>query len=242
MSSPPTNFPGGLDDPDSALFAVYYYLVPIAASVSVCASPLFVFKAVQSYLPHSPAPSLSGEVESAFRKPLSGVTLFVVILSPVFLLSNFASQLYLYAVYSSLLAVATLALDKVGHKKFWPVLWVWHVFNLINVLGGHPWVIMPYSTTEDGLIRAAGSASSKCSTPIGRDSWCAEWWLATQVIVAFVYTVLHIIAFGIVTIRSSVLFHEWISDSGNGTSVPVRGADLGTDSRLVADADRPISF
>eukprot|EP00927_Polykrikos_kofoidii_P055065 TRINITY_DN49382_c0_g1_i1.p1 TRINITY_DN49382_c0_g1~~TRINITY_DN49382_c0_g1_i1.p1 ORF type:complete len:260 (+),score=11.91 TRINITY_DN49382_c0_g1_i1:92-781(+) len=185
----------------------FHYVVPILSSIAVYASPVCVFVTAKRYASRSSNSSMIGELQTSFKRPLSRVSLLALILSPVFLLSNFHTGLYLYAFYSCLLSGATLGLDKASKRHFWPPLCVWHLFNLINLLGGHPWPISPYSMGETGIVQVAYTTSKVCQTNASTP-WCSEWWKSVQIIGAFIYCVLHIIGFIIVTVRSAKFVHS----------------------------------
>eukprot|EP00434_Breviolum_minutum_P031027 symbB.v1.2.027444.t1/scaffold2818.1/size74726/3 len=151
-------------------------------------------------------PSLKESWQIAIRSPLSLISLLIVLLSPVFLLSNYSvSSLYLYAVYCVILACAILLADKTGQRRrVWMALGIWQLFNLLNLLGGTLSLLQPYRASMQGLLptifQISGSTGGSCENL--EVDWCEDSWITFQMICAFVYILLHICAFFIVACRA----------------------------------------
>lgn len=186
---------------------VLEYVLPTMAVVCAVAAPCLTFGFLVG------AARLGQELTSAVVKPLSFLSFLVIALSIAFLLSNYLVNMtmLLYAVYSVLLAVANLIADRLAKKRVWPVLWLWHAVNLINLLGGTAGLLVPYAVNRnnDGVIAAALRASPLASqdrlgcpeAPLEGVVWCDNGWVAIQTIIAFLYVVVHALAFLVVTVR-----------------------------------------
>eukprot|EP00931_Biecheleriopsis_adriatica_P087686 TRINITY_DN62118_c0_g1_i1.p1 TRINITY_DN62118_c0_g1~~TRINITY_DN62118_c0_g1_i1.p1 ORF type:complete len:214 (+),score=31.52 TRINITY_DN62118_c0_g1_i1:70-711(+) len=188
--------------------STFYFAVPVFAAVLACAAPVLVLLPLKSA-----GAKFRDEALLAVRRPISLSSLVILWLSWVFLLSNWSeSKLYLYAVYSVLLACANLIVERVARRRAWPVLLLWQFFNLLNLIGAGTSFIQPYrsGTGYDGMIPAAfavsGSTGNSCSTSKSDVDWCNDGWITFQIIVAFPYVITHIVVFFLVGTRTMELF------------------------------------
>ncbi|CAE7714476.1 unnamed protein product [Symbiodinium pilosum] len=119
------------------------------------------------------------------------------------------SNLYLFAVYSLLLALVNVLADKLARLKVWPLLALWHFFNLLNLLGGSASLLQPYRSATEGLIstifQISGQFGGECPQGSYKVDWCDDAWISFQMIAAFIFLVLHIAAFFIVVFRCAPL-------------------------------------
>ncbi|CAL1137678.1 unnamed protein product [Cladocopium goreaui] len=183
--------------------SAWLYALPSLTVITACLAPVLLF-ALRSLSASQPTARESWQL--ALRSPLSIVSLTIILLSPIFLLSNYSvSSLYLFAVYCVVLACANLLADKVGQRRrVWIALAVWHLFNLLNLLGGNLSLLQPYRTAQQGLLptifQISGTAGGSCE--YYRVDWCEDSWITFQMIVAFAYIILHVVAFFIVGLRA----------------------------------------
>ncbi|OLP80666.1 hypothetical protein AK812_SmicGene38892 [Symbiodinium microadriaticum] len=178
-----------------------HFVLPSVAVLGTCLAP-----AILVAVARRPGSPLGEEARNTVAKPLSLLSLLIILLCCVFLLSNYSvSNLYLFAVYSLLLALANLLADRLVRQKVWPFLAVWHFFNLLNLFGGGVSLLQPYRSGTEGLIptifKISGQFGGECPTGTFKVDWCDDAWIAFQMIVAFIFVALHIAAFFIVLYR-----------------------------------------
>mmetsp|Transcript_35690 Transcript_35690/g.64716 ORF Transcript_35690/g.64716 Transcript_35690/m.64716 type:complete len:228 (-) Transcript_35690:151-834(-) len=191
---------------ESAQQSALHFVVPTFAVVLTCAAPILVLLPLKS-----PRARLADEARAAVRRPISLLSFVVIGLSPVFLLSNYSkSGLYLYAVYSVLLASANLLVERLGRRRAWPFLLIWHFFNLLNLLGASASFLQPYKVGGDGIILTVFTVSSTIGDPCPSNSfqedWCDDGWLTFQMLIAFGYVIIHIALFFLVAARTLTLY------------------------------------
>mmetsp|Transcript_51117 Transcript_51117/g.95758 ORF Transcript_51117/g.95758 Transcript_51117/m.95758 type:complete len:222 (+) Transcript_51117:22-687(+) len=206
-----------------------HFVLPSVAVLGTCLAPAVLLALVKR-----PGAAMGDEARSAAARPLSLVSLLIILLCCIFLLSNYsASSAYLFGVYSLILALANLLADKLGRLKVWPFLAVWHFFNLLNLLGGGASLFQPYRSGPQGLIpsifQISGSLGGECPTGAYKVDWCDDAWITFQLIMAFVFIVVHIGAFFIVLHRCGPLFgpappiEEPSHSLGDSSEVPISG-------------------
>jgi hypothetical protein len=148
------------------------------------------------------------ELKAATGRRLSLISLVITLLSPIFIISNYAQTALLqYAVYSTLLSQATIMADRMGKRRTLPPLLVWHSVNLLNLIGGNfSSLLQIYSIGNGGLITTIYSISPFGDCPTAETSgytqkYCSDVWIAVQLLAGFLYLVLHILAFFIIGMR-----------------------------------------
>jgi hypothetical protein len=187
---------------NSAQQDVLQYLLPVCAVTTALAAPLIMFWA----LGRKPV----DEVKAAIGRPLSLISLVITLLSPVFLISNYAeTTLVQYAVYSILLSQATIMADLMTKRRALPPLLVWHSINLLNLIGGtFSSLLQIYSTSNAGLIMTIYNIATAGDCPDGAAAvnYCSDGWIAVQLLAGFIYIVLHILAFFTVLMRVTKVY------------------------------------
>jgi hypothetical protein len=188
-------------DHSSAQQDVLHYALPTLAAIMTLAAPFITFAA----LGRGP---LIEELKAATGRRLSLISLVITLLSPIFIISNYAQTALLqYAVYSTLLSQATIMADRMGKRRTLPPLLVWHSVNLLNLIGGNfSSLLQIYSTGNGGLITTIYSISPFGDCPTAETSgytqkYCSDVWIAVQLLAGFLYLVLHILAFFIIGMR-----------------------------------------
>mmetsp|Transcript_87524 Transcript_87524/g.245837 ORF Transcript_87524/g.245837 Transcript_87524/m.245837 type:complete len:219 (+) Transcript_87524:77-733(+) len=181
---------------NSAQQSVLWFVLPVLATILTWGTPALVLFFLGEL-------SLKEEARTASRSWLSLLSFVILLVSPVFLMSNYAaSSLYLYGVYGAFLAAANLVADRSGKRRVWPALWVWHTLNLLSLLGGRDvFVSMTQGVGPAGIIMTAFSVSGSTGKHCGDVAWCSDAWVAIQMLASFVYIVLHVATFFVVTSR-----------------------------------------
>lgn len=182
--------------------SVILYVLPTLAVLTICATPPVALGSLVR-LSHA-----GQELRNATKRRFSLLSLVINYLSIVFLLSNYMlSSLYLYGIYGAILATANLIADRVAKMRVWGVLLVWHALNLLTLIGGTLGPIVPYSINARGIIGECLSISSRggfgnsCPEGALAVSWCNNAWISIQLIVAFIYVLLHVAGFFFVCAR-----------------------------------------
>lgn len=200
-------------DPTSAQALTFIYILPIVVSLVVLASPIAVFASLTD---GTFGRGMAILIQITWSRPqrLSQFSVGIILLSPFLLLSHYIrSTLYLFAVYSVLLALANLLVDWLGKKKAWLILCLWQTLNLMNLLGGNFSVLFQlYSTGSLGVVKTAaqGVAGSPYDCVLGPGlqeiMWCGNGWVTVQVIVSLAYVLLHVATCGVVACRVLMLY------------------------------------
>mmetsp|Transcript_44767 Transcript_44767/g.113337 ORF Transcript_44767/g.113337 Transcript_44767/m.113337 type:complete len:237 (-) Transcript_44767:136-846(-) len=180
--------------------AVVLYVLPIITVFVTCASPAMALAFLVG------ASQVGQELKNVVQRRFSLLSLFIVGLSPFFLLSNYlASNLYLYGIYGAMLATANLLADRLAKCRIWPVLAIWHALNLLTLIGGNLGPILPYTINTNGIVgeclRVSARYGDMCPRGDAAINWCDNVWVSVQLLVAFAYVLLHIIAFFLVVTR-----------------------------------------
>lgn len=191
---------------ESSQQATLHFIVPIFAVLLACNVPCMVLLPLRAQ-----DSRIADEARETLRKPLSAMSLGMILLSPFFLLSNYSrNSLYLFGVYSVLLAGTNLLADKLRRPRAWPVLLIWHIINLLNLLGGSASFLQIYNAGNGGLISTAfhisGERGESCGPSLERVDWCDDAWITAQILAAYVYIVLHIVALFVVGVRVVKLY------------------------------------
>eukprot|EP00930_Biecheleria_cincta_P057729 TRINITY_DN43610_c0_g1_i1.p1 TRINITY_DN43610_c0_g1~~TRINITY_DN43610_c0_g1_i1.p1 ORF type:complete len:222 (+),score=19.56 TRINITY_DN43610_c0_g1_i1:49-714(+) len=190
-----------MENGESSQQSALHLILPLFAVLFACNVPCMVLLPLRTQ-----GSRIADEARNTLLKPLSVISLLVILLSPFFLLSDYShNSLYTFAVYSLLLAAANLLADKLRRPRAWPVLLIWHFFNLLYLLTGSASLFPIFSAGDGGLISAAfhvsGPSGESCSSGWKRVDWCNDVWITAQILAAYVYVAVHCIAFFVVGVR-----------------------------------------
>mmetsp|Transcript_52656 Transcript_52656/g.171192 ORF Transcript_52656/g.171192 Transcript_52656/m.171192 type:complete len:185 (-) Transcript_52656:415-969(-) len=164
--------------------AVVLYVLPILTVLVTCASPAMAL----AFLVR--ASHVGQELHNAVQRRFSLLSLFIVGLSPFFLLSNYlASNLYLYGIYGAMLATANLLADRLAKCRIWPGLAIWHALNLLTLIGGNLGPILPYTISTNGIVgeclRVSARYGDMCPRGDAAITWCDNVWVVSGTTVAW---------------------------------------------------------
>eukprot|EP00930_Biecheleria_cincta_P046480 TRINITY_DN32058_c0_g1_i1.p1 TRINITY_DN32058_c0_g1~~TRINITY_DN32058_c0_g1_i1.p1 ORF type:complete len:256 (-),score=26.68 TRINITY_DN32058_c0_g1_i1:146-913(-) len=195
--------------------STWHFVVPIFAAATVCIAPALV---LLTLTPLATGDNMKREARWLVERPLCLVSVLILILSCVLLLSNHSvSSTYLFGVYGALLAVANLVAERMRRKRAWPLLLIWHFFNLLNLLGGASSALQPYEAGSGGrgllstiLTISAAELGGSCDR--SEVDWCNDGWITCQILAAFAFVIAHIIAFFIIGTRT---LHYYGGDEGS---------------------------
>lgn len=201
--------------PESSQDATFHFVLPAFAVLATCFAPCITVFCIATT-------PLVSELVAAFRRRLSVVSIVIIYLSCVFFLSNWsASNMYAMAAYSVLLAMANIIADKLGRKRVWIGLAVWHAVNLLNLMGFAANVLfIPSYNVGSGLLGQIRNVGSNCKPAFGTTpDWCNNVYVAVQLIVAFLYILLQMLSFLLVVMR--VVEHYGGDETGPGCELHV---------------------
>eukprot|EP00933_Yihiella_yeosuensis_P038443 TRINITY_DN32376_c0_g1_i1.p1 TRINITY_DN32376_c0_g1~~TRINITY_DN32376_c0_g1_i1.p1 ORF type:complete len:228 (-),score=23.97 TRINITY_DN32376_c0_g1_i1:424-1107(-) len=211
---------------ESAQQATLHFVIPVLAVLLTCGAPFLLIQSLRSA-----SSTFKDELRNTLRRPLSLISVAVLFLSPTFLLSNYTqSGLARYGVYCIVLALANIVVDRLGRRSAWPLLLLWHFFNLLNLVGGASSILQPYSTGNGGIIqeafRISGTAGAACPTAdYLQVDWCSDGWITVQIIVAFLFVAIHLAAFLLLAARTIHFFGGEDDGPGCGRTLGILEPD-----------------
>lgn len=212
-------------DSSSAQADTLIFIVPVLTSLAVVLSPVLVFASLTD---GTLGRGFSVLLQITWVRPqrLSQLSVAIILLSPCLLLSHYIrSTLYLFALYSVLLALANLAADWLARKRSWLIMSFWHAMNLLNLLGGgFSSIFQLYYINNDGIVKTAAHGPFTANSATGYDcnmpadveqiTWCSNAWVTFQIAASFGYVILHVCTFGIVVFRALMQYGgEVLEDS-----------------------------
>lgn len=204
--------------PNNAQGNTIIFVIPIAATIFALLAPVLTL----AFLTQGGMQGGLKQVKLlAWDQPkrLSQLSIICVALSPFLLLSNYDSNnLMLYGAYGVLLGQVNLLVDHHG-KKGWPALTCLHVVNALNLLGGNFSIFLQFiNLGSSGIIKAAalGPNSEMDCPEYTNVPWCSNFWVTIQVLVSFVYLILHLCMLIYVSSRTIVAY-----GSASGSDEPL---------------------
>lgn len=173
---------------------VLHVVLPILAVLVTLASPFFAYYEIRKG-------AVLDEMKAGLQRRLSFFALVIIFLSPVFLISNWEGSLYLFAVYSVLLALANLTADRIAKVRLLPWLLGWNTVNLLNLIGGALSIFQIYNSGSGSFTGIIGTVRS-LSTCDQKKDYCDNTWISVQLVFAFFYVLLHVLAWFVVFSRT----------------------------------------